>query len=194
MASGIKQRNPVAQAYAGALLAVAMEKGEADLYRDQLVAISTTVEGDAQIQVFLESPKIRRSDKKAALEKALSGQVSVAVLNLIQILIDRGRQGLIEDIAHAYQDRMDVLAGRVNATITSATKLSSAIRKALVGAIAKKLDKEVVSTEQVDPDLLAGLTIQVGDLVVDGSLRTQLRKVRQEVSQTRFGKDLIDEN
>ncbi|MCH2585428.1 MAG: ATP synthase F1 subunit delta, partial [Planctomycetes bacterium] len=187
-------RNPVAQAYAGALLAVAMEKGEADLYRDQLVAISTTVEGDAQIQVFLESPKIRRSDKKAALEKALSGQVSVAVLNLIQILIDRGRQGLIEDIAHAYQDRMDVLAGRVNATITSATKLSSAIRKALVGAIAKKLDKEVVSTEQVDPDLLAGLTIQVGDLVVDGSLRTQLRKVRQEVSQTRFGKDLIDEN
>ncbi|MAW77504.1 MAG: ATP synthase F1 subunit delta [Planctomycetes bacterium] len=194
MASGIKQRNPVAQAYAGALLAVAMEKGEADLYRDQLVAISTTVEGDAQIQVFLESPKIRRSDKKAALEKALSGQVSVAVLNLILILIDRGRQGLIEDIAHAYQDRMDVLAGRVNATITSATKLSSAIRKALVGAIAKKLDKEVVSTEQVDPDLLAGLTIQVGDLVVDGSLRTQLRKVRQEVSQTRFGKDLIDEN
>ena len=194
MASGIKQRNPVAQAYAGALLAVAMEKGEADLYRDQLVAISTSVEGDAQIQVFLESPKIRRSDKKAALEKALSGQVSVAVLNLIQILIDRGRQGLIEDIAHAYQDRMDVLAGRVNATITSATKLSSAIRKALVGAIAKKLDKEVVSTEQVDPDLLAGLTIQVGDLVVDGSLRTQLRKVRQEVSQTRFGKDLIDEN
>ena len=194
MASGIKQRNPVAQAYAGALLAVAMEKGEADLYRDQLVAISTTVEGDAQIQVFLESPKIRRSDKKAALEKALSGQVSVAVLNLILILIDRGRQGLIEDIAHAYQDRMDVLAGRVNATITSATKLSSAIRKALVGAIAKKLDKEVVSTEQVDPDLLAGLTIQVGDLVVDGSLRTQLRKIRQEVSQTRFGKDLIDEN
>ena len=194
MASGIKQRNPVAQAYAGALLAVAMEKGEADLYRDQLVAISTSVEGDAQIQVFLESPKIRRSDKKAALEKALSGQVSVAVLNLILILIDRGRQGLIEDIAHAYQDRMDVLAGRVNATITSATKLSSAIRKALVGAIAKKLDKEVVSTEQVDPDLLAGLTIQVGDLVVDGSLRTQLRKVRQEVSQTRFGKDLIDEN
>ena len=194
MASGIKQRNPVAQAYAGALLAVAMEKGEADLYRDQLVAISTTVEGDAQIQVFLESPKIRRSDKKAALEKALSGQVSVAVLNLILILIDRGRQGLIEDIAHAYQDRMDVLAGRVNATITSATKLSSAIRKALVGAIAKKLDKEIVSTEQVDPDLLAGLTIQVGDLVVDGSLRTQLRKVRQEVSQTRFGKDLIDEN
>lgn len=194
MASGIKQRNPVAQAYAGALLAVAMEKGEADLYRDQLVAISTSVEGDAQIQVFLESPKIRRSDKKAALEKALSGQVSVAVLNLILILIDRGRQGLIEDIAHAYQDRMDVLAGRVNATITSATKLSSAIRKALVGAIAKKLDKEVVSTEQVDRDLLAGLTIQIGDLVVDGSLRTQLRKIRQEVSQTRFGKDLIDEN
>ena len=194
MAAGIKQRHPVAQAYAGALLEVAMEKKEADLYRDQLVAISATVEGDAQIQIFLESPKIRRSDKKAALEKALSGQVSETVLNLLRILIDRSRQDLIDDISQAYQDRMDAMAGRVNATITSATKLSSAIRKALVGAITKKLDKEVVSTEEVDPDLLAGLTIQIGDLVVDGSLRTQLRKIRQEVSQTRFGKDLIDEN
>lgn len=194
MAVGIKQRNPVAQAYAGALLEVAVEKGEADLYRDQLAAISATVEQDEQIQIFLESPKIRRSDKKAALEKALSGQVSEIVLNLLRILIDRGRQELIDDISQAYQDRMDAMAGRVNATITSASKLSSAIRKALVGAITKKLDKEVVSTEQVDPDLLAGLTVQIGDLVVDGSLRTQLRKVRQEVSQTRFGKDLIDEN
>jgi len=194
LAVGIKQRNPVAQAYAGALLEVAVEKGEADLYRDQLAAISATVEQDEQIQIFLESPKIRRSDKKAALEKALSGQVSEIVLNLLRILIDRGRQELIDDISQAYQDRMDAMAGRVNATITSASKLSSAIRKALVGAITKKLDKEVVSTEQVDPDLLAGLTVQIGDLVVDGSLRTQLRKVRQEVSQTRFGKDLIDEN
>ena len=146
MAAGIKQRHPVAQAYAGALLEVAMEKKEADLYRDQLVAISATVEGDAQIQIFLESPKIRRSDKKAALEKALSGQVSETVLNLLRILIDRSRQDLIDDISQAYQDRMDAMAGRVNATITSATKLSSAIRKALVGAITKKLDKEVVST------------------------------------------------
>lgn len=194
MATGIKQRNPVAQAYARALLEVALEKDEADLYRDQLAAISATIEGDEQIQIFLQSPKIRRSDKKAALEKALSGQVSETVLNLLRILIDRGRQDLVDDISAAYHDRMDEMAGRVSATITSATKLSSAVQKALVGAITKKLDKEVVSTEEVDPDLLAGLTIQIGDLVVDGSLRTQLRKICQEVSQTRFGKDLIDEN
>ena len=194
MAAGIKQRHPVAQAYASALLEVGIEKKEADLYRDQLEAISTTVEEDTQIQIFLESPKIRRSDKKAAIEKALSGQVSEPVLNLLRILIDRGRQGLIDDITHAYKDRMDAMAGRVNATITSATSLSSAIREALVGAITKKLNREVVSTERVDPDLLAGLTVQIGDLVVDGSLRTQLEKIRQELSLTRFGKDLIDEN
>lgn len=194
MAAGIKQRHPVAQAYASALLEVGLKKKEADLYREQLAALAATVEGDAQIQIFLESPKIRRSDKKAAIEKALSGQVSEAVLNLIRILIDRGRQELIDDITHAYQERMDLMAGRVNVTITSATELSSVIREALVGAITDKLNKKVVSTERVDSGLLAGLTIQIGDLVVDGSLRTQLRKIRQEVSQTRFGKDLIDEN
>ena len=194
MATGIKQRHPVAQAYASALLGVGIERKEAELYRDQLEAFSMIVEEDKQIQIFLESPKIRRSDKKAAIEKALSGQVCEPVLNLIRILIDRGRQGLIDDITHAYQGRMDAMAGRVNATITSATRLSSGIREALVGAITKKLNREVVSTERVDPDLLAGLTVQIGDLVVDGSLRTQLGKIRQEMSQTRFGKDLIDEN
>ena len=79
-------------------------------------------------------------------------------------------------------------------TITSAVELSAEVRDALKAAIEKKLNKEVVSTELVDAGLLSGLTIQIGDLVVDGSLRTQLRKVRQEVSLTRFGKDLIDEN
>ena len=83
---------------------------------------------------------------------------------------------------------------RVDAEITSAAKLPVDIRDALIEAMTKKLNKEVVATEKVDAGLLAGLTIQIGDLVVDGSLRTQLRKVRQVMSLTRFGKDLIDEN
>jgi len=64
----------------------------------------------------------------------------------------------------------------------------------LVASIQTKTGREVVATQAVDPELLAGLTIQVGDLVVDGSLRSHLHRVRQEVLQTRFGKDLIDEN
>ena len=194
MAVGIKQRHPVAQAYARALMEVGSARGEAELYGDQLDALTEAVESEASFKVFLESPKIRRGDKKEALERALQGKVSDPVLNLVRILIDRNRQALIEDIAQAYREQIGEVAGRVNVTITSAVELSAEVTDALKAAIEKKLNKEVVSTELVDAGLLSGVTIQIGDLVVDGSLRTQLRKVRQEVSLTRFGKDLIDEN
>ncbi len=194
MAVGIKQRHPVAQAYARALMEVGSASGEAELYGDQLDALTEAVESEASFKVFLESPKIRRGDKKEALERALQGKVSDPVLNLVRILIDRNRQTLIEDIAQAYREQIDEVAGRANVTITSAVELSAGVTDALKAAIEKKLNKEVVSTELVDAGLLSGVTIQIGDLVVDGSLRTQLRKVRQEVSLTRFGKDLIDEN
>jgi F-type H+-transporting ATPase subunit delta len=173
---------------------VGSASGEAELYGDQLDALTEAVESEASFKVFLESPKIRRGDKKEALERALQGKVSDPVLNLVRILIDRDRQTLIEDIAQAYREQIDEVAGRANVTITSAVELSAGVTDALKAAIEKKLNKEVVSTELVDAGLLSGVTIQIGDLVVDGSLRTQLRKVRQEVSLTRFGKDLIDEN
>ncbi len=194
MAAGIKQRHPVAQAYARALMEVGTANDSVDLYGEQLTALLNAVEADADFKVFLESPKIRREDKKAVLEKALEGKVAEPVLNLVRILIDRSRQDLIDDITNAYRDQSDEAAGRINATITSAAQLPKDVRDALTAAITKKLNKEVVSTELVDEGLLSGITIQIGDLVVDGSLRTQLRKVRQEVSLTRFGKDLIDEN
>ncbi len=194
MAAGIKQRHPVAQAYARALMEVGTANDSVDLYGEQLAALLSAVEADADFKVFLESPKIRREDKKAVLEKALEGKVAEPVLNLVRILIDRSRQDLIDDITDAYRDQSDEAAGRINATITSAAQLPKDVRDSLTAAITKKLNKEVVSTELVDEGLLSGLTIQIGDLVVDGSLRTQLRKVRQEVSLTRFGKDLIDEN
>ena len=124
----------------------------------------------------------------------MAGKVAEPVLNLLKLLIDRGRQFLVEDIADTYGELEDVAAGRVKATITSATEIPAEQRDALVASIKSKTGREVVATEVVDAGLLAGLTIQVGDLVVDGSLRSHLQRVRQEVLQTRFGKDLIDEN
>ena len=194
MAASTKQRHPAALAYASAMLQVGTAQGDASVYGDQLNAVAHAISDDAQLRVFIESPKISRENKKAALHAALSGKVAEPVLNLLKLLIDRGRQFLVEDIADTYGELEDVAAGRVKATITSATEIPAEQRDALVASIKSKTGREVVATEVVDAGLLAGLTIQVGDLVVDGSLRSHLQRVRQEVLQTRFGKDLIDEN
>ncbi|MGB1396218.1 MAG: ATP synthase F1 subunit delta [Planctomycetota bacterium] len=194
MAASTKQRHPAALAYASAMLQVGTAQGDASAYGDQLNAVAHAISDDAQLRVFIESPKISRENKKAALQAALAGKVAEPVLNLLKLLIDRGRQFLVEDIANTYGELEDVAAGRVKATITSATEIPAEQRDALVASIKSKTGREVVATEVVDGGLLAGLTIQVGDLVVDGSLRSHLQRVRQEVLQTRFGKDLIDEN
>ena len=194
MAASTKQRHPAALAYASAMLQVSTAQGEASAYGDQLNAVAHAISDDVQLRVFIESPKISRENKKAALHAALSGKVAEPVLNLLKLLIDRGRQFLVEDISDTYGELEDVAAGRVKATITSATEIPAEQRDALVASIKSKTGREVVATEVVDAGLLAGLTIQVGDLVVDGSLRSHLQRVRQEVLQTRFGKDLIDEN
>ena len=194
MAASTKQRHPAALAYASAMLQVGTAQGDASVYGDQLNAVANAISDDAQLRVFIESPKISRENKKAALQAALAGKVAEPVLNLLKLLIDRGRQFLVEDIADTYGELEDVAAGRVKATITSATEIPAEQRDALVASIKSKTGREVVATEVVDAGLLAGLTIQVGDLVVDGSLRSHLQRVRQEVLQTRFGKDLIDEN
>ena len=194
MAASTKQRHPAALAYASAMLEVGAAQGEAAAYGEQLNAVASAISDDAQLRVFIESPKISRESKKASLSAALSGKVAEPVLNLLKLLIDRGRQFLVQDIADTYVELEDNAAGRVKATITSAVEVPAEQRDALVASIQSKTGREVVATEVVDGDLLAGLTIQVGDLVVDGSLRSHLQRVRHEVLQTLFGKDLIDEN
>jgi F-type H+-transporting ATPase subunit delta len=176
------------------MLQVGSSLGEASAFGEQLIAVANAISNDPQMRVFIESPKISRENKKAVFSSALTGKVAEQVLNLLQLLIDRGRQFLVQDIADTYSELEDAAAGRVKATITSAVELPAEQRESLVASIQTKTGREVVATQAVDPELLAGLTIQVGDLVVDGSLRSHLHRVRQEVLQTRFGKDLIDEN
>ena len=89
MAASIKQRHPVSLAYAQALLEVGIARKESDLYGEQLDSIVAVLESDPQFAVFLESPKIRREEKKSVLEKAFTGQVADPVLNLVRILVDR---------------------------------------------------------------------------------------------------------
>ncbi len=194
MAASTKQRHPAALAYASAMLEVGSAQGEAAAYGEQLNAVAGAIAKDPQLRVFIESPKIGRETKKTTLSSALAGKVAEPVLNLLKLLIDRGRQFLVQDIADTYVELEDIAAGRVKATITSAVEIPADQWDALVATIHSKTGKEVVATEVVDAGLLAGLTIQVGDLVVDGSIRNHLQRVRHEVLQTRFGKDLIDEN
>ena len=123
MAASTKQRHPAALAYASAMLQVGSALGEASAFGEQLTVVAHAISDDPQMRVFIESPKISRENKKAVLSSALTGKVAEQVLNLLKLLIDRGRQFLVQDIADTYTELEDVAAGRVKATITSAVEM-----------------------------------------------------------------------
>ena len=187
-------RDPISTTYARALLEIGQSQGQSVEYEEELQALAALLSEDKSFRVFLESPKIPRPEKKAVLEKSLKGRVSDSVLDFLLVLVDRNRQSLLGEIAESFTDLNDEARGRVHVNIASAKPVSEESWQELVGALKRRLDKELIMEHKVDEDLLGGLTIQVGDTVVDGSIRTELVRVREALVSQRLGSDLFDED
>ena len=187
----VTKRHPASGTYARALLEIATAKGEGDAYADQLAEFANALEADRQLRVFFESPKISPSDKKAVLEKSLGSQLSPEVFNLLRLLIDKGRQDLFIEIADTFEELLDEARGRHHVEIISPQPLSEGAKNNLIALLQSRLGGEIVPEESTDPEMLGGMVVRIGDTVVDGSLRTKLKHVREAMTAPRLGRNLI---
>ena len=185
--------HPAAGAYARALLAVADEHGLQATFDGELKAVAELL-GTGSPKIFFESPKIPHSEKKQVLDRAFAGKVSEQVLNLLKILVDRGRQDLLGQIVDSFSALYDEVLGRVHVTLGSAVPIDESARQRIVATLSAKLGKEIIDDAFVDESLLGGLTIRVGDTMVDGSVRTRLSKVRAEMVAQRLGSEMFEGN
>ncbi len=192
MGQSIKKRHPASSAYATALLEVGQETGESEAFAEQLAAFASSLESNALFRVFFESPKISRTDKKAALERALSGLVSKPILNLLRILIDRGRQECYGEISATFDELFDEVRGRSHVRIVSAKPISAPAKERLVALLHERFGREIIAADSADPALLGGMTVRIGDTVIDGSLRTKLNNVRGAITAPRLGRKLFE--
>lgn len=187
----VKKRHPASNRYARALLEIAQGAGEGDAYADQLASFAEVLGSDRQFRVFFESPKIPRADKKRVLEASLSGKVAAPVLNLFRLLIDRGRQTLFTEIADVFGEILDEARGRRLVSITSAQPISAGARDSLIALLKERMGGEIIASETVDSELLGGMTVRIGDTVIDGSLRTKLKHVGDAMRTPRLGRNLL---
>lgn len=185
------RRHPVAGTYAGALLAIGLERQEAEAYGEELCELARLLAEQRDLRVFFESPKIPLADKLAVLDRALTGKVSGTVLDFWKVLLGRGRQGLLGQIAESYGEALDDARGRTKVHFKTARPLAPALADQLVKAIAARLGREVVPSSSVDESLLGGMTIRIGDTVIDGSLRTRLNRLQELVAAPRIGSELF---
>jgi F-type H+-transporting ATPase subunit delta len=169
----------IARVYADALLGVAGTDAQA--LGDELDALITGVlDKHPTVAAFLTSPAVTRRRREPVLEKALDG-VSPTLKKFLGVLNRNNRLDLLREVAAAYRDLLDKRSGRVRVTVRSAVPLADAQRDDLRKSLAGSLKKDPVLVEKVDPDLLGGMVVQVGDKVYDSSVRSKLTALRSQL-------------
>ena len=172
----------VARNYAEALLELAKQSGELETYGELMAATAQAVGASQQAQAVLMNPKITKAAKAQVLANALSATGAPREFVLfLGAVVKRGRQGILGEIAGAYGDLLDEHFGRVRAQVTVARPPDAALAKTIADTLSANLAKTVVPSFQVDPDILGGAIVRVGDRVYDGSVKRRLLRLRKQL-------------
>ncbi len=188
------KRDPLSSSYARALLDLAVERGQEDEVLEETQSFLALLGDDPAFGTFVETPSIDAKDKNRVLDKVFRSKVTDTFLDTIQLVIHKGRQLFTRDILEEYGTLYDEKAGRVHAEVVSAVALSEDEQSTVTSALSEKLDKTIILENKVDPGILGGLVLRFGDLVVDGSARTQLRKVAVRMKAMKLGSEYVHEN
>ncbi len=165
----------VSRRYAKALILIGQEDGKAEQYNKELGAIAGLFDTQEGFEKALTNPLFNKNDRKKVLEAVISAlELSVIMKSFLMLLFNKGRIGFLREISSYYNDLVDELKGVVKASIVSATVLSSDAVDKIKDALSKKTGKTIVLDVDQDPDLIGGVVTKIGDLVLDGSVRTQL--------------------
>ena len=183
MGNELNVSQAAARVYAGALFDIGMETGTVGAIYDDLHAVYDALQGmDADIQAFFNMPQLRRAEKRRVIDMAFAGKVGRPVLGLLHVLVEKRRETLLDNVVEEFDHYRDRHEGVVQATVTSARKLDQDLADSLRAALAERTGKEVVLTEKIDPEVLGGIRVNLGDSVLDGTLRRGLQDMRRSLA------------
>ena len=168
----------VAATYAEALYESAAEAEAVDAVSADVAAFAEAVETSDELRAVLENPEVETRAKKAVVGE-LVADAHPLVGNFLQVLIDRGRIAEFPEIARAFAERVSAAAGRLEVEAVTAVPLPDDLRTRILETIEKKTGSSVNLTETVDPDIVGGLVLRIGGVVVNGSVRHRIDELRE---------------
>jgi ATP synthase F1 delta subunit len=173
----------IARVYARSLFEVAKEQDKLDVVREQLGQFAEALDGNRELSIYFFSPYFSTPEKKDGLGKLLEG-VDPVVANFLALLIENHRMPAIFRVRRAYDALWEHENQRLPVTVTSAVALDEATVKAIGDAIGKQTGQQVELTANVDPDVLGGLIVRVGNSILDASIRNRLENLRRSVASS----------
>ncbi len=172
----------LARRYARALLDIGIAKGTFEQLGKDMDELAALYSASRDLSEALTNPVFPLARRQAVLEGVLArAEVSPVSRNFVLLLLERERIPYLPAIARELRAMVDERAGRVRALVTSATPLSAEHLAAIQAGLEKASGKKVLLEKREDPELLGGVVAKVGDVVYDGSVRTQLEAMRERI-------------
>jgi F-type H+-transporting ATPase subunit delta len=168
----------IARNYAETLLTLATRAQNRAAWGKTLDDIAAGVRTDPTLRHFLESPRVSAAQKNEVLSKALGDRIPRLFLNFLRMLVRNRRQMLLPEIATEYRALLDQAEGRVHAAVTVAKPVSEAEIGTISEQLSRVLGRSVIPEIRVNPGIIGGVVVRVGDTVMDGSIRRRLQTLR----------------
>jgi F-type H+-transporting ATPase subunit delta len=172
----------IAEVYSRALFEVAKEQGKLDEVREQLGQFADAVAEQRDLQVFFFSPYFSAEEKKEGLSKTVEGADEI-VMNTLQLLIDKHRMPALFRIRRQLDKLWEEENRLLPVQLTSAIELDEGTVKQVRDAIAEQTDRRIDLKTHVDPDILGGIVLRVGNSILDASIRNRLEQLRRQVAR-----------
>ncbi|HEY0243040.1 MAG TPA: F0F1 ATP synthase subunit delta [Gemmatimonadaceae bacterium] len=171
----------IAKNYAEALIELARRAEDPSGWGKLMRDVANGVVADLTVQHFLESPKISAAQKNEVLFQAFGDRVPRHFLRFLQTLVRKRRQMLIPEISAEYDKLLDIHEDRVHANVTVARETSAADETRIAEQLSRVIGKTVVPHTKVNPAILGGVIVKIGDTVMDGSVRRRLARLRGRI-------------
>ena len=171
----------IARVYAQALFEAARDNDRLDEVHEQLDAFADAMDESNDMRVFFFSPYFSSAEKRKAISEAISG-ASDELVNFLELLAEKHRMPAIFQIRRRFDELWSEAKKRLEVTLTSAVELDSDVVDKVGAEIERQTEREIDMTSDVDPEILGGLVLKVGNRVLDASLRSKLERLRKEVA------------
>ena len=174
----------ISRRYARALLLIGKDDGKAEVYKQELDTIAKLVANEKGLELALTNPLYNAVARKKVLQLVIEKlNLSKAVRSFLFLLFDKGRIGFLGTINEFYQKLADELKNVARASVVSATELKSETVEKIRATLSQKTGKDIVLDVRIDPGLIGGVVSRIGDLVLDGSIKTQLLNMRESLKR-----------
>jgi F-type H+-transporting ATPase subunit delta len=171
-----------ARVYAEALFEVGRDKGKLDALQQQLAQFADELDRNRELQVFFFSPYLSSAEKKQGIERGISG-AEPELTNFLELLVDKHRMTEVFRIRRELDELWKQENRRLDVTVTSAVELDPAVVERIGQEVERQTGEKVELAGEVDGEILGGIVLQVGNMVLDASIRNRLEKLRKSVAQ-----------